>query len=128
MSMRFGVIGVCLGVAVLILGCGNDGSEYSGFSEMVADRHDVRRAVGEDERAKRRKTTEAQEPGVRQGQAVSNSVPSGGSQNPFRKKEKRRLYERHVLIMDASSKQVLARGVAHVDKGGNVVRLRISKK
>ena len=102
---------------IVVAGCDQDKDQYSGLSELVAERQEVRRAISKDTSRKKRESeikkneTEALSgtAGRAKKEAVSTSV----------------LYEKSIKITDSQSGITLARGVAYMNKKGQIVRIKV---
>ncbi|MCG8566521.1 MAG: hypothetical protein MI747_15715 [Desulfobacterales bacterium] len=109
-----GISILCMGLSLLLAGCEGEGTSYSGFTGMVAERRDARRSMSK---------KNAQKKGKAEGEAVKErkaSTPSKGSNVIVR--------ERMVNIVDASSEDHLGKGIAYLNKSGRIVRLKVLKK
>lgn len=95
---------------MFVVGCGNDdGADYKGVGELVAERNRARMA----KHADKKRTTD---PGA--------SAPAAIKE---RKRSKEALSGEEVKVVSLSSGKTLARGTAYFDEGGNLVTIRIRR-
>ena len=111
-----------LGMSFLISACGDEKgkNDYSGVSKLIAERNKARYETKENSSEKsviKRKTT-----------------TSDKRTSPSKKKSGKDelssiiLYEEDVEIVGAKSQRTLAKGVAYINKKGQIVKIKLSKK
>jgi len=111
-----------LGLFFLISACDDEKgkNDYSGVSKLIAERNKARYETKEHSSEKsvtKRKTTISE----------TSSSPSKNTS----KKDKLSsiiLYEEDVEIVGAKSQRTLAKGVAYINKKGQIVKIKLSKK
>jgi len=111
------VLGLCL-----ILSCDSEKDQYSGLSGMVADRQEVRKNIAKDNQHK--KSLEE----IWQGDNSSSdpaSDPGGEKREPISPVV---VYEKQIEIWDSDSKRQLAKGVAFMNKSGQIVKIKVYRK
>lgn len=114
--MRSGFFSIIvLAGAITLAGCENDTDQYSGLSELVAERHEVRKNISE-ENAKRKKAI------ARQNSAKAKTNNTKASEQ---KVSSTVLYEKQIDIIDSESRIPLAKGVAYMNKSGQIVRIKV---
>lgn len=104
----------CLLLVFACSSCEDKTEDYSGLSELVAQRHKARQSL----------SGKASDP------SDSKSVMQTQEDGSGAKKEELRsitLYTKDVDIVDASSGTSLAKGIAYVNKEGDIVKIRIHK-
>lgn len=112
------------GLFFLISGCQDEQGQgdYSGVSELISDRNRARHEVKENPPLRpsspKRKTLEQAD------------QTSGGSDLEPQKKDLSSiiLYEENVEIVGSDSGRTMARGVAYINKKGQIVRIKIVKE
>ena len=128
MKIQAMIIGGLLSGLTLLWGCDDKGNELSGFSEMVADRHQVRRSLDRREKPKPRKTSKKESGGKKSASSSKKRISEKKKTNNVFRTASVKLRERRVTIIDSTSKQPLGKGTAFLNKEGRIVRLRISRK
>lgn len=103
-------------LALLLLpACEDKKEDYTGFSNLVAERAAARQAVSEEKA--REKDTQRIGPDAKKDPAKSRQKEEEVS--PI-------LYEREVHIVDTASQKALARGVAYINKQGHIVKIKLT--
>ncbi|WDP91419.1 MAG: hypothetical protein HUN04_17615 [Desulfobacter sp.] len=104
--------------AATTAGCDRDKEQFSGLSEMVAERHQVRRSLSDEDGGTGKVGKKAGE----------STEIAGDPAQPGKELASGILFEKQIQILDAQSKTPLAKGVAYLDKQGRIVRIKIIKK
>lgn len=111
-----------MGMFFLISACDDEKgkNDYSGVSKLIAERNKARYETKENSPEKnviKRKTT------------INDTSPPP-SKNTSKKDELTSiiLYEEDVEIVGAKSQRTLAKGVAYINKKGQIVKIKLSKK
>lgn len=112
------VAALCLAAAPMV-GCDDDKDPFSGLSEMVAERQQVRQTISDKNKGN--------------GQAGISGAPGEQSlqkkpDSPVKSSKKLDagiLFEKQIKIIEAHSNIPLARGVAYLDNKGHIVRIKI---
>ena len=123
--MKSGKIFVCLFLSLFLLisGCSEEKEkgDYSGVSGLIAERNRARYDAAENSSSKKQ---------VVKKQAAGQSRPS--VQNPESKKKKVIssvvLYEQKIEIVGVESGKRMAKGIAYINKQGQIVRIKISRE
>ncbi|PIE61215.1 MAG: hypothetical protein CSA29_04525 [Desulfobacterales bacterium] len=101
-------------VSGILAGCSED-EKFSGFSEMVAGRQQVRQEISGNNVDKQTNQAESEDSNVaRSHKYIDPDKLSLGH-----------LFEKKIEIIDTSSKITLAQGIAFLDKQGRIVRIKI---
>lgn len=113
---------VILTMFFLISGCQDDKgkNDYSGVSELISERNSARYEIAENapkKAANQKKKTE---------QLIKEPKP--GSEENQKELTSIILYEENVNIVGSDSGRTLAKGVAYVNKKGQIVRIKILKE
>ncbi len=105
-----------LSSALLLIACDDKKEGFSGLSSLVAERNEVRQSIS-DETA-RKKVAEKKEVKVvpkdveKKTEKISSVV----------------VYERDIEVLDSSSRMSLAKGIAYLNKEGQIVRIKIIRE
>lgn len=105
----------CLLLFFACSSCEDGKEDYSGLSELVAQRQKARKALAG-------KTSDPSD---------SKSVTQTTKPGTGDKKEDRRsgsLYKKEVEIIDAISGTPLGKGIAYLDKEGDIIKIKIKKE
>lgn len=113
--MRLLMAGFSLLSFSFVTACDNDTDQYSGLSELVAQRNEVRKQIS-GENALRKKNRKA-------GVQDDNAQP--GAAGATKEISTIVLYEKSIDILDAESRLPLARGIAYLNRSGQIVRIKI---
>lgn len=98
---------------LLLSGCDDKKKDYSGFSNLVSERHEARQAISEEKaREKARESNIQKSPDKDKKEESSSSI----------------LYEREVKIVDSGSQKTLATGKAYINKQGQIIQIKIVKQ
>ncbi len=112
---------VLLGALALsiVTGCTRESKDddFKRVSELIADRNKARQSM----KSSSRDTDESRQPGVEDRAAVKDSDTA----SPEEEILSIVLYEEDVRIVSQGSGKLLARGVAYINKQGQIVRLKI---
>ena len=106
---------------VLLCGCDDKKDGFAALSGMVGERNEIRQAISE--KTAREKSLDKQNlkagdkedtaiGGMKNTQAVSPGV----------------VYERDIEVVDSSSRMALAKGIAYLNKDGQIVKIKIIRK
>ncbi len=109
---------IVLVLLFLLPGCSDDRKDdYKGVSELIADRSQARRAIKN--QPVRSETVDEDKSFVTEQGIQKKSDPAVQEISPVV------LYEEKVKIYSESSDKMLAKGVAYINKQGQIVRLKI---
>lgn len=91
---------------------------FSGLSDMVAQRNDARKTIAEGNAQKKKKTAGARvqdddDPGTRQDRSSGDRLLVDV------------VYDKDIVIVDSQTGMTLAKGVAYMNKKGQVVKIKI---
>ncbi|HCY86705.1 MAG TPA: hypothetical protein DHV36_16355 [Desulfobacteraceae bacterium] len=111
--MRFWVSCLPLLGILCFSACEGDKDQYSGLSELVAQRNEARKLIS-DENKRTKKLTRQQDNEKRSDVVETNKNISSVV-----------LYEKSIDIVDSESRRRLAKGVAYLNKSGQIVRIKI---
>jgi hypothetical protein len=109
------VLGLCL-----LLSCDSEKDQYAGLGDMVADRQEIRKNIAKDNQ--RKKKLEASWEEGASDQASDGKAGSHASISSVV------VYEKQVEIWDADSKRPIAKGLAYMNKSGQIVKIKIYRK
>ncbi len=120
MKKEIVVCGVFLCVGMLS-GCDDKKDGFSGLSDMVGQRNEARRSISD--KNSRKKSLEKQEAntGNREDDAIEK-ITKTEVVSPVV------VYERDIEVVDSSSRMALAKGVAYLNKKGQIVKIKIIKE
>jgi hypothetical protein len=107
------------GVCCMFAACEEKQDPYPGFSNMVAERHEVRKAISREKEKERERDQAA---GVKD----QPSSPPAPDRDP--RAASTLLYEKQVEITDAVTRKPIARAIAYLDRDGQIVRIRIIRQ
>ncbi len=111
-----------LGMFFLISACDDEKgkNDYSGVSKLIAERNKARYDTKEN----------SSEQSVIKRKSTTGDTSSSLSKNTSKKNELSSiiLYEEDVEIVGAKSQRTLAKGVAYINKKGQIVKIKLSKK
>ncbi|MCP3943419.1 MAG: hypothetical protein GY710_18320 [Desulfobacteraceae bacterium] len=120
--MKSGKILWCLLFSVLMLsGCDDKKDEFSGLSEMVSDRNEVRRNIS-DENARKKVVGKQESKDAPEDDTLIDGLKKRGEISSVV------LYERQIEVVDSSSHMALAKGIAYLNKEGQIVKIKIIKE
>ena len=115
--MKSGRIIFWVFLSLLLCGCDKKKDDYSGLSNLISERNEVRQSISEAREAKK-----IRDKTLKEDDAQENTTASS------RKKKKIStivLYERNIEIVDSSSRKGLAKGVASLNKEGKIIKIKI---
>ncbi len=115
--MRLGLFVITALVGTTLTACDSEKDQYSGLSELVAERNEVRRGISDDNIRKKKKTAG--------GHSETNDFDSLSDYSPKEEISTVVLYEKPIDIVDSESRIPLAKGVAYMNKRGQIVRIKI---
>ncbi len=104
------VISICLCISLFLPGCGGEEDDFKEVSRLISERN-----KGRYETAKGKSGTAA---------------PNRASEDPSGEENQRSyklLYEEEVEIRNVSSKKVIGKGTAYLDKNGKIIQIRIKR-
>ena len=110
---------VCISVLCLLSACDRKEDQYAGLSDLVTDRQEVRKTISE-ENAQKKKLEKV----LKNDQSDSNLSSSDAEEviSPVV------VYEKQIEILDSASKIPLAKGVAFMNKSGQIVKIKVYRK
>ncbi len=121
-SMRFGFVVICVLVGSFLLsGCDNEKDPYSGLSGLVAERNAARENISHETALKKSLEKETGDNGSKKESTTDDLSQPEEISSVI-------LYEREINIVDASSKMPLAKGVAYMNKTGDIIRIKVIKE
>lgn len=114
-------IGIAISLAGLCLlpACDSDKDQYAGLGSLVAERQEVRKSIAEENS---RKKSSVYTPGEK----TERNASDAGEENS--QISAAIVYEKQIEILDSDSKVPLAKGVAYMNKSGQIVRIKVYKK
>jgi hypothetical protein len=122
MKSEKNVLLVILVLFFLISGCQDDDrkNDYSGVSNLIAERNKARYEVAKNPPKK----------SVTAKKRTWNKTSTSKSESNLKKEEFSSiiLYEEDVEIVGSDSQKILAKGVAYINKKGQIVRIKILKE
>ncbi len=101
----------CLGTLFLLNACEEKTDPYPGFSKMVSERQEHRKAISKEKDAGKKQAPAARD--IKD--EKSDAAPAV-------------MDERQIEITDSVSGKTIARGVAYVNKEGKITRITIYQK
>lgn len=116
--MRYLPVILALFFILTAVGCDDKKEDaFSGLSGMVAERNDARKTIAEDNAQKKKQSAGAfQEKG-------DTDTGQGGSAGEVLLVDV--VYDKDIDIVDSQSKMTLAKGVAYMNKKGQIVKIKI---
>lgn len=121
-TLRVLTVGFLL-LALAAAGCSQEEkSDYKGVSDIISNRNKARRSVG------KYPSKSFDEPLDQDRGDASTAVQSDRQQEEGEEIQSIILYEEEVTIVSEVSRKELARGVAYINKQGQIVRLKIVNK
>jgi hypothetical protein len=100
-----------LGIIFLLNGCDDKKDPYPGFSKMVSERQELRKAISKEKETGKTQVRETRDIKDAKSDAASTVVD-----------------ERQIEITDSISGETIARGVAYVNKDGKITRITVYQK
>lgn len=103
----------------LFLACDKEKDQYAGLSDLVADRQEVRKTISEETAQKKK---------------LENFLKDHQEDSDLASLEEKEVispvvvYEKQIEILDSESKIPLAKGVAFMNKSGQIVRIKVYRK
>lgn len=116
--MKSGRIIFWVFLSLLLCGCDKKKDDYSGLSNLISERNEVRQSISEAREAKKTRDKTLKEDDAQENTTTASS----------RKKKKIStivLYKRNIEIVDSSSRKGLAKGVASLNKEGKIIKIKI---
>ncbi|MBA3008788.1 MAG: hypothetical protein KKF12_15000 [Proteobacteria bacterium] len=111
---------------ILLTACDDKKDGYSGLADLVAERNEARQSISE--KTVRKKNLERQDAkdtlkkdALKEDTAIVRPL----------KKEKISsvvLYEKKIEVVDSSSRMAIAKGIAYLNKEGQIVKIKILKE
>ena len=108
-------------LVVLISGCDDGKDDYSGFSELVAQRNEARKSISGQNAKKSKSDPKTLDHGAKEAGSTAKSKQKESVSSIV-------LYERKIDIIDTSSNVQLAKGIAYLNKEGQIVRIKVIKE
>ena len=116
------VWGLLLCLLLLLSACDDKKDDFSGLSDLVEDRNELRKNIAAEN--------------VRKKALEEQPLNKGFKETTVLEKEKKNypeispivLYEREVEVVDSLSKRALAKGIAYLNKQGQIVKIKIVKE
>ena len=120
--MKKAIVGYGLFLCVVMLsGCDDKKDGFSGLSDMVGQRNEARRSISD--KTARKKSLEKQEANAgNKEDAAIERLKKTEVVSPVV------VYERNIEVVDSSSRMALAKGVAYLNKEGQIVKIKIIKE
>ena len=120
--MKPGKILSCVLFSVLVLSaCDDKKDEFSGLSDLVKERQEVRQSISKETARKN----------ILEKKGVKSDPKEDTIFDKVNKKEKISsivLYERDIEVVDSFSQLPLAKGIAYLNKEGRIVKIKIIKE
>lgn len=106
---------------ILIAACDDKKDGYSGLADLVAERNQARQSLSE--QTVRKKNLERQD-------AKNTLKEDTAIVRPSKKEEISSivLYEKQIEVVDSSSQMAIAKGIAYLNKEGQIVKIKILKE
>jgi len=95
----------------LLTACEEKKDPYSGFSNLVAERQELRKSISRQREQEKNHTPESEK---------TTPVKMDGTASV--------LYEKQIEITDSASGKLLAKGIAYLTKEGSIKRIKILKE
>jgi len=114
--MKSGRIILWIFLSLLLFSCDKNKDDYSGLSDLIAERNEVRQSISEAEAEKKARKKSPQKAETKDSTKIIK-----------KKKELSSivLYERDIEIVDSFSRKGLAKGVASMNKEGKIIKIKI---
>ena len=113
-----------LGLSLLLCACQDEKGkdDYSGVSDLIADRNKARYAAAKNPPQKSNSTISRK--------TTPNKINSSSSSSTSKKEELSSviLYEEDIAVVGSKSGRTLAKGVAYINKKGQIVRIKILRE
>lgn len=120
--MKMGhVVWVLFLCAVILSGCDDKKDGFSGLSDMVAQRNEARQSISD---------KNAREKSLAKKDAKVDNKKDATLERMKTTEEISAVvvYERDIEVVDSSSRMALAKGVAYLNKKGQIVKIKIIKE
>ncbi len=105
-------------------GCNDDSEKFSGVSKLIAQRHQARLDHAGQEAAQQATQAGGKDSG---GKALPGSTGENTGKTPDTRYALEELYQKEVEIIDSSNGTSLAKGLATVDKHGQIIKIKIQR-
>lgn len=104
---------------VMLSGCDDKKDGFSGLSDMVGQRNEARRLITDEN--------------VRKNSLENQEANTGNKDDAIERIKTTEVspvvvYERDIEVVDSSSRMALAKGVAYLNKEGQIVKIKIIKE
>lgn len=99
-----------------VQGCGNEQDQYSGLSDLVAERQEVRENISKETAQKKRLETYGSEKDKREDPSARGEKTLISTQI---------IYEKEIEILDAGSGLPMTKGIAYMNREGQIVKIKI---
>ncbi len=107
-------------VALTTVSCGNDEKDdFSGVGKLIAERNKMRYHIADQSEDPKTKAAQNQTGGVTPGRTEEKKIQD-------QKLSTMALDEKQIIIVDSSSGTPLGRGVAYVNKQGEIIRIKLA--
>lgn len=106
---------------VMLSGCDDKKDSFSGLSDMVGQRNEARQSISD--KTARKKSLEKREAsaGSKEDTALERIKKTEGVSSVV-------VHERDIEVVDSSSRMALAKGIAYLNKEGQIVKIKIIKE
>lgn len=113
-----------LGLSLLFFACQDEKgkNDYSGVSDLIADRNKARYDIAKNPPRKSKSTISRK--------TTPDKINSSSSSTTSKKEELSSviLYEEDIAVVGSKSGRTLAKGVAYINKKGQIVRIKILRE
>ena len=112
---------------MVLSACEDKKDDFSGLSDLVGERNKVRQTISEKNVREKALKKQQSNAGFKEAAALDKN------KNKDKKKKKTDispiiLYERDIEVVDSSNRMALAKGIAYLNKEGQIVKIRIIKE
>jgi len=105
----------------LLTACDDRKDEYSGLADLVAERNEARKSLSEQTVRKKNLDRQDAKDGLKEDTAIVRSLKKEEISSVV-------LYEKQIEVVDSSSRMAIAKGVAYMNKEGQIVKIKILKE
>jgi hypothetical protein len=107
--------------AVILSGCDDKKDGFSGLSDMVGERNEIRQAISDKTAREKSLAKQDANVGYEEDAAIERMKKTEGVSTVV-------VYERDIEVVDSSSRMALAKGIAYLNKDGQIVKIKIIKE
>ena len=107
--------------AMILSGCDDNKDSFAGLSDMVGERNEVRQSISDKTARKRSLEKQEANTGNKEDTAIERIKKTEGVSPVV-------VYERDIEVVDSSSRMALAKGIAYLNKEGQIVKIRIIRE